>query len=115
MSRKTGYSLFEVLIAFAIMSIVLVTLIPGQATLQGRTETTTEEVLAHELALSVLDLALEVGVENARQGVILPESWKIKLETSELGPVSDLEQFLVVEILTDQDRSLAKLNARFDE
>lgn len=52
MSSRAGYSLFEVLIAFAVMAMVLIVLIPGQAKLLARASDTDNRALAYDLALS---------------------------------------------------------------
>lgn len=52
MNRRAGYSLFEVLIAFAVMAMVLVVLIPGQAKLLARASDADDRALAFDLALS---------------------------------------------------------------
>lgn len=59
MKRSAGFSLLEVLIAFAVMALVLSALIPGQARLLGRTNTAKEELLAYDYALSRLS---EIGI-----------------------------------------------------
>lgn len=52
MSRRTGYSLLEVLIAFVILTLVLTALLPGQARLLDRTSMQEQKLLAHDYALS---------------------------------------------------------------
>lgn len=52
MNKRAGYSLFEVLIAFAVMAMVLVVLVPGQAKLLARASDTDDRALAFDLALS---------------------------------------------------------------
>ncbi|MCW3783538.1 type IV pilus modification PilV family protein [Defluviimonas salinarum] len=56
---SAGYSLLEVLVAFAIMSMVLAALLPAQSRLLQRSRSADEGLLAQELALSRL---AEVGV-----------------------------------------------------
>jgi prepilin-type N-terminal cleavage/methylation domain-containing protein len=53
MSRR-GYSLFEVLVAFVILALVLAVLLPGQASLLRRAVSGPEAVLAQDYALSHL-------------------------------------------------------------
>lgn len=55
-NRAAGYSLFEVLIAFSIMALVLAVLVPGQARLMGRVKDIDERALAKDYALSRLAL-----------------------------------------------------------
>ena len=52
--RSAGYSMFEVLIAFAIMALVLSALLPGQAQLLSRAAVSGDRLLAHDFALSRL-------------------------------------------------------------
>ncbi|NSX56918.1 type IV pilus modification PilV family protein [Parasulfitobacter algicola] len=59
MNRKAGYSLLEVLIAFAVMSLVLAALLPGQAKLLSRTTEADRRLLAQDYALSRLD---QIGI-----------------------------------------------------
>ena len=58
--RRAGYSLFEVLIAFVIMTSVLAVLLPGQSRLLGRAEALQQQQLAFDFALSRL-AALQVA------------------------------------------------------
>jgi prepilin-type N-terminal cleavage/methylation domain-containing protein len=53
-SRRAGYSLLEVLIAFAIMSLVLAVLLPGQSRLLGRAVSANETLLARDYAESLI-------------------------------------------------------------
>ncbi len=61
MTRRAGYSLFEVLLAFAILTTVLAVLLPGQSRLLHRMSQSEHKVLAQDYALSVLD---SLGLEN---------------------------------------------------
>jgi len=54
MNARAGYSLFEVLIAFTVMTMVLAVLIPGQAEQLSRVEATKTHLLAQDYALSRL-------------------------------------------------------------
>ena len=60
--KRAGYSLFEVLIAFAILTIVLSALIPGQARLMSRISQQDDIFLAQDYAYSRL----------ARIGIVTP-------------------------------------------
>lgn len=53
-ARKAGYSLFEVLIAFTVMSLVLAAIIPGQAKFIRRNDMLIDGNLAYDFALSQL-------------------------------------------------------------
>ncbi|MBO6603898.1 prepilin-type N-terminal cleavage/methylation domain-containing protein [Boseongicola sp. H5] len=55
MSRRAGYSVLEVLVAFAVMAMVFAVLIPGQSALLGRTITADERLLATDFAASRMD------------------------------------------------------------
>ncbi|MCU0910465.1 MAG: prepilin-type N-terminal cleavage/methylation domain-containing protein [Rhodobacteraceae bacterium] len=55
MSNRAGYSLLEVLIAFAVMAMVLAVLIPGQARLLALAGAGGDRVLALDYAASRLD------------------------------------------------------------
>lgn len=82
-SRRAGYSLLEVLIAFAIMTMVLTALIPGQARLLSRVARQDDQFLVQDYAYSRM----------AKIGVITPleegtqtdsyRSWQIIEEISE--------------------------------
>lgn len=54
MSRRKGYSLLEVLIAFVILTLVLAALLPGQARLLDRASIQEQQLLAHDYALSLV-------------------------------------------------------------
>lgn len=84
MTRKTGYSLIEVIVAFAVMSAVLAVLIPGQAQLLGRVGTASERVLAQDYAFSILEEASVLDVspgDPPRQF----RDWDIQVSRTELG------------------------------
>ncbi len=52
MRRDAGFSLFEVLVAFAIMTMVLAALLPGQAKFLARASGGDDRLLAQDYALS---------------------------------------------------------------
>ena len=54
MSRRAGYSLLEVLVAFAILTMVLTVLLPGKTALLMRLPEKEEHFLAYDYALSRL-------------------------------------------------------------
>ena len=55
MPSRAGFSLLEVLIAFAVMAAVLGALVPGQAAMAARTGEAAGRLLAADYALSRLD------------------------------------------------------------
>ncbi|SMX26039.1 hypothetical protein TRP8649_00111 [Pelagimonas phthalicica] len=61
MSGRGGYSLFEVLVAFAIMSLVLASLLPQQTDLLSRTQQVDQRFAATDAALSHL---AEMGLKE---------------------------------------------------
>lgn len=61
MTPRTGYSILEVLIAFAVMSMTLAVLLPGQTELLGRAGTAAEQALAHDLAVSRIEAVKLLG------------------------------------------------------
>lgn len=61
MTERSGYSVFEVLIAFTIMSMVLAALLPGQAKLLARAYENEARILAFDLAQSTLARLDELG------------------------------------------------------
>ncbi|WP_299695285.1 type II secretion system protein [uncultured Tateyamaria sp.] len=77
MSPRSGYSILEVLVAFAVMSMVLAVLIPGQTQLLVRASQAADRALAHDLALSRLDEAHVLGTlrdETYRDWRVLTET-----------------------------------------
>ncbi|WP_170328191.1 prepilin-type N-terminal cleavage/methylation domain-containing protein [Ruegeria arenilitoris] len=62
MSRRAGYSLFEVLIAFAVMTMVLSAILPHQAKFLERSSSSFRRAEAADIAYSRLS---ELGVSRA--------------------------------------------------
>lgn len=77
MNTRTGYSILEVLIAFAVMSMTLAVLLPGQTQLLGRAGSAAERVLAHEYALSRLEELRIFGINSSTDTY---ENWQIRQE-----------------------------------
>ncbi len=76
MTGRQGYSVFEVLIAFAIMALVLSALLPGQARLLTRASRGGDAVLAYDFARSRLAvLATEQPLE-AGETVLEDGDWR---------------------------------------
>ncbi len=83
MSYRAGYSLLEVLIAFAVMAMVLAVLIPGQAQLFSRASNGSDRVLALDYAASRLDTLglaepLQIGT-----GQTVYRAWRVTEEVRE--------------------------------
>lgn len=81
--RRAGYSLFEVLIAFAILTMVLSALIPGQAKLLSRVNQQDHKFLALDYAYSRMAL---IGVtETIASGTSTDNyrNWHISQDVSE--------------------------------
>lgn len=110
--RKSGFSLFEVLIAFAIMSLVLVALLPGQARLLTRATESSQNALALEYALSK---AAELGVTRPLRIGSLSEpyrDWSISQNTRALEQ-ADGGQIVETEIIVTSSvgRTIARVTS----
>jgi len=110
MNHRAGYSLFEVLIAFVIMSLVLAALIPGQARLLGRAAVQEQQLLAHDFALSRLAL-LDVGVLAPGTQQDLYREWQVTTIIAQGGPIgADIGAFTVSITINDlQGQQLAQV------
>lgn len=62
MNKRAGYSLFEVLIAFAVMTMVLSVVLPRQAEFLERSTTSSQKAAAADIAYSRLS---ELGIARA--------------------------------------------------
>ena len=76
---KAGYSLFEVLVAFAIMSLVLSALLPGQTRLLQRVGTADEQALATDYANSLASLAAVTHVSQWHDDVFDYRNWRVEI------------------------------------
>ena len=77
-SARAGFSLLEVLIAFAVMAAVLGALLPGQAAMAARMGEAAECLLAADYALSRLD-ALGVAEPVPAEAETDYRGWKIAI------------------------------------
>lgn len=73
MNARSGYSVFEVLVAFTVMSLVLAVLVPGQTQLLRRAQNGPEKLLAQDLAYSRIatlgvSRSIEEGVSQTQDG-----------------------------------------------
>lgn len=113
MTKRAGYSLFEVLIAFVIMTMVLAALIPGQARLLGSAGVQEERLLAHDYALSRIT---QMGVTEALVPGVFQDSyrnWQIntKVATGQ-ATVSSLETMIITVTISDaKGRTLASVES----
>lgn len=85
--RRRGYTLFEVLVAFALMTLVLGALLPGQARLLTRADQAESRILAQDLAFSAIDL---VGLEQPlRMGRTTRDidGWTVETTVANAGDV----------------------------
>ena len=82
MSHRAGYSLFEVLLAFAIMAMVLAAVLPQQAGLLGRATQVNAQQLAQDYALSRIDrLGVSDPLRPGRSSEIYRD-WTVALDIS---------------------------------
>ncbi|WP_108813226.1 type IV pilus modification PilV family protein [Loktanella sp. Alg231-35] len=108
MTRRAGYSLFEVLIAFVIMSLVLAALIPGQAQLLGRAAMQEEQLLAYDYALSRI-AALETAPLVAQTQQDSYRDWEVTTEVLPGGALANGVDTIAITIVVrdQQNRILA--------
>lgn len=113
MKRRAGYSVFEVLIAFTIMSLVLSALLPGQAKLLSQALESESALLAHDVALSRL-ARLGTSEELTSGQMILEDGpWRIVQRVLQSANSSvDLDVFDIVIAVEDANqRELARITA----
>lgn len=112
MNHRAGYSLFEVLIAFAIMSLVLAVLIPSQSLLLRRTTTSAERTLAQDFAVSRMEAA---GIETELQPGVRESdyrTWKLRENVVQADNIAGKLVYLVtIEVLGADGRQLAQFSA----
>ena len=91
-----GYSVFEVLVAFAIMAMVLAALLPGQAKLLAHAKSSEEKALAHDYALSRLArLGVSEPVSTGEQSFEFAE-WIVVERTTPIDESGDLVEVTVM-------------------
>lgn len=79
-NRRQGYSLFEVLVAFTVMALVLAVLLPGQARLFRRSIDGTEALLAADYAASRLDrIGIDLPLAPAHREIPY-RGWRVREE-----------------------------------
>ncbi|MEL7092176.1 MAG: hypothetical protein AAFN94_10630 [Pseudomonadota bacterium] len=101
MNARSGYSIFEVLVAFAVMSMTLAVLVPGQTDLLGRSKDATEQALAQDLALSRLETVRVLGVSASEEPY---RDWRITT-TIQPGPATEI---VTVTVHSGAGRTLAQ-------
>jgi Tfp pilus assembly protein PilV len=106
--KTAGYSLMEVMIAFAIMAIVLAALVPGQASLLRRAQVSDTALLAADYAASQLDLiGVSEPVFSGRRETRYRD-WRI-VETSATQPLAESAMpvhHITIEVYSILDGSL---------
>ena len=106
MNSRSGYSILEVLIAFAVMSMTLAVLLPGQTQLLGRAGTASERALAHDLALSRLEAVPHLGIGPATEPY---EDWRIEQVVEDLQG----QRRVTVRVMSANGRVLADASRLF--
>ena len=106
MTPRSGYSIFEVLVAFAVMSMTLAVLIPGQAALLGRAKDATQAALARDLAHSRLETARVLGASDSQETY---RSWRI---TTTVDPGTEART-VTITVRSAAGRILARESQRF--
>lgn len=92
MSRRAGYSLLEVLVAFAILTMVLAVLLPGKTALLTRLPEKEERFLASDYALSRLArLEAEGFTSEVRPGEVREayRGWQVVTQIEYLPAVPE--------------------------
>ena len=108
---KQGFSLFEVLIAFAIMTMVLAVLLPGQTRFLERLDPAEERVLALDYAISLSEVAMLDINEPLQNPAFIYRDWLVaqSIEPQTIGP-----DRLRIEVKAADGTLLAELEALFD-
>lgn len=77
---RAGYSLLEVLVAFALMTMILTALIPGQARLSDHQTKAVQQYLAIDYALSRMATLGLNGIANGELGRSTYRAWQVNIE-----------------------------------
>jgi len=107
---RAGYSLFEVLIAFAILAMVLSVLIPGQARYLTRTKSSQERVLAADYAQSVLERSGISDPLDSPEDSFTYRTWQVTRRVEPL-PGTPPQLRVTVEVQDAAGKALATLDA----
>lgn len=109
MTHRSGYSVFEVLVAFAIMALVLSALLPGQARLLMRATSSDDAVLGHDLALSRLATRSVVGPWVAGETTTAHGAWQSVEQITSGETIGSVTRYdLTVTILNADGREIAR-------
>lgn len=109
MTLRSGYSVFEVLVAFAIMALVLSALLPGQARLLARATSGDDTVLAYDLALSRLATRAVIGPWVVGETTKNHGTWRSVEQISSGETIGSATRYdLTVIILNADGREIAR-------
>lgn len=106
--RRRGYSLFEVLVAFAIMTMALAIILPAQSRLLQRSGTDRDKLMALDWAQSHLDLAGLTEPLRVLPKTVTLEGWTLTLSAV---PYTENLYTVTAEVTTVGGRSLATVEA----
>jgi type II secretory pathway pseudopilin PulG len=108
--RRAGYSLFEVLIAFAVMTMVLAVILPRQAGLLARASSIETRLAAQDAALSHLAGLRPEDLSQAE--TVLPQTdWHIRqiITPTHLDEVTRDLLAITIRVETPKGRVLAEI------
>lgn len=105
-SRRAGYSLFETLLAFALLAAVLAVLLPGQSQLLKRFSRGSEAVLAQDYTHSLLDLIGLGETPQPRASQFAYRDWTISQDITAHPEISGFLR-VTVTVFDDRGRVLA--------
>lgn len=112
MRRSAGYSLFEVMIAFAILSLVLSILVPGQTKLLSRATQVDQQLLALDFAYSRLDKLRVIAPLSLGQTTYEYRDWRIHQTVSRSLDLTDATAsvvFVKLDIMSKSGKSIAEI------
>lgn len=110
--QRAGYSFFEVLIAFAILTMVLSALVPGQARLLSRVNQQDQKFLAQDYAFSLLAQIGVTGPISSGTSTDTYHDWHVILDVSET--VLDGHETPLLKIVIDVQSQGGKTLARVE-
>ena len=101
MNRRSGYTLLEVLIAFAIMASVLAVILPGQSQLLRQSSGAEATFLATDYAQSRMDRLAVSDVLTPGVQTEVYRDWRVAIETR---PLIDFDAYFSVTISIEDAR-----------